>query len=97
MRDTHATETDEVKHWVTNNPHFEGEALKRDYSGDPRPDEVAFLCLTGENVRIFIPSEVNQKCFLKPSNRKGFMFDWDNEAELRKMRSDAAIDSGDNA
>lgn len=81
MRDTHATRINEVKNWVTKNPHFAGEALKRDYSTDPRPGEATFLCLTGDN-RIFIPSELNKKCFLKPSERDGFMFEWDNEAEL---------------
>lgn len=79
----------EVKAWVTNKPHHSGrwtDAKKRE---PRRPSDATHFELYGvvenRSHRIRIPLDVHALTYLKPSEREGFMYDWDDEAEKKAL------------
>lgn len=76
-----------VKEWITTIPHHIGEALDFYKKSDPKPEEVRYLRLTGGSFlkgykTLYIPREILKQCHMKPSDNDGFMYTWDETAEV---------------
>lgn len=82
MKTITAKTPEQVREWVTNNPHYRGGWLDAGKNKVQRPSDARYFELANREERFRIPLSIHAQCFLTAMHKvEGYMYQWDEVEE----------------
>ncbi len=98
MKTITAKTPEQVREWITNNPHYRGGWLDKNKCSSRHPNDAAYFELANRGERLRIPLNINEHCYFTAGHdRDGFLFQWDfMEEKVKQYRGKTVrIKNGD--